>query len=253
MKTKSIFLSLFAACFVHAQTALCTSNLGGGTDPQFIEISISGTAFNHLTYAALSSYYHVYPASGQTTADLTAGQNYSLYASTSSEAISALWLDYNNNGIFEASEYVLLANSMNTQNSSSFQIPLTAAAGPVKMRIRSRAYGSALTASDACSSFGSGETRDYTVNIVSNSLSTADWSKEVSSEYYPNPVKDQFTIQGHDQIESLTVSDFSGRKIFEKEIKSKKKTVDLGNLKPGNYIITLFMKNRSENIKIVKE
>lgn len=253
MKTKLIFLSLLTAGFLQAQNVLCTSNLGGGTDPQFLEISIAGTYFKHLTYAAQTSYYHQYPSSGQTTATLTAGQNYSIYASTSSEAITSMWLDYNNNGIFDADEYVLLANSMNTQNSTAFQIPLTVPAGTLKIRIRSRAYGSSMAATSACSSFGSGETRDYTVNVINNSLSTTDWVKNAGFTYYPNPVKNQLTVQNKELIDYISVSDLSGRQILKEKVNAKQKTIDVSHLMSGNYIIIISAKSEHKSVKIIKE
>ena len=74
----------------------CTDNLGGGLEPSFVAFKINGTAFEHNTYSEPTEYYHQYP---QTTT-LNAGQAYDFYTFTSSEAVVAIWMDYNQNNIF---------------------------------------------------------------------------------------------------------------------------------------------------------
>ncbi|MNK34126.1 hypothetical protein D3C87_526270 [compost metagenome] len=145
----------------------CTENLGGGIEPSFITVKINNSTFDHNTYTEPTTYYHEYPQSGNTTAILEAGQTYSLYTFTSSEAVIALWIDSDHNGAFEEDEYTELVNSLDSQNTTSLTIPANTLPGPTKMRMRSRAYGSAINTADACTTFGSGETRDYTFTITS--------------------------------------------------------------------------------------
>ena len=87
----------------------------------------------------------------------------------------AIWIDYNNNSIYEATEQVI-SSSSNYTHSGSFTVPNTALAGANhRMRIRC-AYGSTLGGTtiantDACVSglgLGYGETEDYYVTIICN-------------------------------------------------------------------------------------
>jgi PKD repeat protein len=67
-------------------------------------------------------------------------------------------------------------------SSMNITIPVTAAAGQKRMRIRSRTIGNVNGPNDACTQFGSGETEDYIVSIVnSSSFLIANFSSTQSS------------------------------------------------------------------------
>lgn len=90
------------------------------------------------------------------------------------EAI-AVWIDYNQNGVYEASEYTYVGNVEGGLASSSVMIPGTALAGTTTMRVRAFyiASGDPLlvyedTPNSACAtiSTGYGETEDYLIEIT---------------------------------------------------------------------------------------
>ncbi|MBL7731041.1 MAG: choice-of-anchor J domain-containing protein [Chitinophagaceae bacterium] len=78
----------------------------------------------------------------------------------------AVWIDYNVNGIFEASEYTNLGSSAGTGGTvtGNINIPSTVASGTTRMRVRVR-YATALGSGDACTGYFFGETEDYNVDI----------------------------------------------------------------------------------------
>lgn len=81
----------------------------------------------------------------------------------------AAWIDYNQNGIFEASEGISLNAGENNPNSTvSFQVPVDAVVGQTRMRVRGGGSNSPMSLTDACGSTytGSDETEDYIVNIT---------------------------------------------------------------------------------------
>ncbi|MDQ1161864.1 hypothetical protein QE422_002232 [Chryseobacterium sp. SORGH_AS 447] len=253
---KTILLTgIFTACLFHAQSTQspCTSNLGGDVDPSFIEIRINSTSLNHQTFASQTVFYHEYPASGNTTATLTAGQSYQMYTSTSSEAVIGIWLDVNQNNVFEPQEYTQLVNSMSTQNTTSFTIPATAANGNTRMRIRSRAYGSSIGSNNACTTFGSGETRDYTVNITGNQLATKEINPESSLIVYPNPTADFLYVEGKVVILSAEIYTLEGRKIGSQMINSTRASVNLSGYAPGEYLVKAITRSDSRMFKISKK
>lgn len=68
----------------------------------------------------------------------------------------------------------------------------------------------------------------------------------------PNPITDFLTISDVSQVQSMSVTDTSGRliKTFEKV----SAPIDLGNLKEGIYFISLKMKNGSTKVlKAIKK
>ncbi|MEQ1677083.1 MAG: choice-of-anchor J domain-containing protein, partial [Chitinophagaceae bacterium] len=79
----------------------------------------------------------------------------------------AVWIDYNQNGAFETSEYTNVGTKAGAAASVSgnINVPATALPGPTRMRVRIR-FSTPLTGTDACTGYTYGETEDYTVNIT---------------------------------------------------------------------------------------
>ncbi len=81
-----------------------------------------------------------------------------------------VWIDYNQNGVFESAEYTNLGLSALTGSvrvaNGNINIPVGALSGTTRMRVRVN-FGSALTGTQACTlSSTFGETEDYLVNIT---------------------------------------------------------------------------------------
>ena len=88
----------------------------------------------------------------------------------------AAWIDYNQDGTFQSSEYTAIGSfnsATATTLSNVINIPATALPGLTRMRIRVR-KGTALAASDACTTYLNGETEDYQVNLIPCSPVTFD-------------------------------------------------------------------------------
>ncbi len=80
----------------------------------------------------------------------------------------AIWIDYNQNGVFEASEGRQLNGNPQDPNSTiTMEIPIDAQTGLTRMRVRGGASNNPLSLSKPCGSTTSGldETEDYLINI----------------------------------------------------------------------------------------
>ena len=150
----------------------CRSLLGGGGCPGDISlVSIAGSSLNNTNHNSCStsdsSTYGSYPATGNTTATLNADTTYRLSVTTTYSDIISVWIDYNQNGVFEASEWtqVTTSSSPNVPSVVNLTVPSTALRGKTGMRIRSRSAGSMNGAGDACTMFYSGITEDYFITI----------------------------------------------------------------------------------------
>ena len=75
----------------------------------------------------------------------------------------SVWIDYNQNGVFEPSEYNFLGSAFAATITSSILVPNGALLGTTLMRVRVE-YGSEPT--DPCSTYTFGETQDYFVNVL---------------------------------------------------------------------------------------
>jgi hypothetical protein len=151
----------------------CTTSLGGGScaaGDNISNVSIAGTALNNTSTACTVSNgnaYTLFPATGAATATLGAGGAYQLSVTSTTSSIISVWIDYNQNGTFEAAEWTQVATSStaNAPATATILVPANAVQGRTGMRIRSRGAGNINGSADACTNFASGETEDYIVTI----------------------------------------------------------------------------------------
>jgi hypothetical protein len=89
--------------------------------------------------------------------------SYTLNVTTSAAATqAAVWIDWDQSGTFEASEYTLIPIT-STNLTVGITVPNTAIVGNTVMRVRVR--GANFLATDACGQFGSGETEDFVILV----------------------------------------------------------------------------------------
>ena len=169
MKTLTIVVLFFIVVPTFAQYCIpsnpsCNSNY-------ISNFEIQGTSLNNTsTCTTTGGYaYSSFPASGNTTADLIQGNSYTFSVTTTGSNIVSIWIDFDQSGTFDTDEWVQVCTTSTSGVASTvnFTISGSASLGTTGLRIRSRAYGNQNDATCACTSFGSGETEDYTINIIS--------------------------------------------------------------------------------------
>lgn len=179
-----------------------------------------------------------------------------------------VWIDYNQNNIFEADEKVagtvgtdiLDPGSTNVIN-KSITIPATAKPGPTRMRVRIVEDDNFVPNSSeilACNLSNSatdvmdwGETEDYTINIVNpNSTSIKNKDLQNAIKVYPNPSKGAFTIMSPITVTSYQITNIVGAVVASKTIKSTTQ-IEISEVLPtGIYIIRLNAEGQELNKKI---
>ena len=165
----SSYSPVFGVQIKSSTLCYCSSNIGGGCGGNDIDTAeILGTNFfvNYTTcnYANGSAYTQ-FPPIGDSTTTLQRNGTYTLQLHMTGTSISSVWIDYNQNGTFEPTEWAQVTVSSNT-GSVSITIPDSAVLGVTGLRIRSRVSTANNGPTDACSQFGSGETFDFLINIV---------------------------------------------------------------------------------------
>ncbi|HLK97508.1 MAG TPA: GEVED domain-containing protein, partial [Hymenobacter sp.] len=129
-----------------------------GGDECISNVSI-GT-INNSTPGCSAGNYSLQSATGV----LYVGGTHNLSVSTDGNAITSVWIDYNQNGAFDATEWTQVYTN-GTTGSAAVTIPANALTGNTGMRIRSRGAGNTNGANDAQTAFASGETEDYVVEL----------------------------------------------------------------------------------------
>ncbi len=97
-----------------------------------------------------------------------------------------VWIDFNQDGIFERSEFSLLGFGCGSTITGNISIPTNALEGNTRMRVRVTADGR-FTPSDACTHFANGETEDYKVSVIAYPACPVNtWTGSVNS-VWENP------------------------------------------------------------------
>ncbi len=158
-----------------APTYCAVTNLGGSC--------VSLVTLNTLNSVnppgcSASGFYNFNAPVGANTTTLMPGSSYTMTVSTSGTAIVSVFIDFDRNGVYDASEWVQPYTSATT-GTVTINVPSGASIGQTGMRVRSRLNGNQNDATTACLvGMGSGSTEDYVVTIgvpVSGSF-TYSWS-----------------------------------------------------------------------------
>ncbi|MBL7983883.1 MAG: thrombospondin type 3 repeat-containing protein, partial [Flavobacteriales bacterium] len=171
--------SQLVAAIGGAAPSYCTTSYSSGTafGDYLTSVVIPGTTLNNATGASPTPFYTLYPASGSTTATLTAGTAYTLtaVAGTFTSNDVAAWIDYNKDGVFQAGEKLGEVDNFGATPAVatiSFTVPLGALNGTTRMRVR-EADQTTTGAMSACGALSFGEVEDYDVTIVGGASNCA--------------------------------------------------------------------------------
>ena len=149
----------------------------GGTNDYVARVRVGTLDSNTGSLGNVSPYYHDYSAQQTGTAatltvpSLTQGgtATVTLDFGSDSRQYSAVWIDFNQNGTFEATEYFSLNTNPGGNGTVAIPVivPSTATLGQTRMRVRG-GDDSQPTSGQSCgaSSSSFGEAEDYLVNII---------------------------------------------------------------------------------------
>jgi hypothetical protein len=148
----------------------------GTSDGDFISLVQLGD-INNSSSALNSPYYYYY---SNLTTDLFKNSNYTitLRAGTYTSANNiTVWIDFNQNGIFETSEKLgnVTLGASPAAGTISFTVPSDAISGTTRMRVREVWNNSSQ---DPCATYSYGETEDYNVEIIACNVTVSATSTE---------------------------------------------------------------------------
>ena len=152
--------------------AYCTPAYSTGTsDGDYISLVQLGS-INNATGRLASPYYFYY---SNLSTDLSAGDSYTITLSAGTYPSAnniTVWIDYNQNGVFEATEKLgnVTLGAAPATGAINFTVPAGAITGTTRMRVREVWNNSNQ---DPCTSYSYGEAEDYNVNILACMLSVS--------------------------------------------------------------------------------
>lgn len=148
-----------------------TYSSGCGLNDQITNVTLNGFSanLNNSSACAATPFYTFFNAATQP--DLLQGGTYAISITFGSHTTqwSGVWIDFNQNGILESTEYFAPVSAAGANGTSTFNItvPINAVLGNTRMRVRG-GDDNALSATQACGATNSsfGETEDYIVTII---------------------------------------------------------------------------------------
>ena len=162
-----------------------------------------------------------------------------------------IWIDSNDNFIFDASELLYTGESAQPNPSTlnaSITIPTTTALGAHRMRI---VTADALPTPNPCYSGSWGVTVDFTVNVIQEDLSVGGFD-DASFKYYPNPVTDILTVSYSNAISDVVVYNLLGQQVVTVKPNATQTQVDLSGLTAGTYMVKVTSDEVTKTVKVVK-
>ncbi|HLK97179.1 MAG TPA: GEVED domain-containing protein, partial [Hymenobacter sp.] len=158
----SVQVTMNSAVNCYCQPVYTTGTANGD---YISNVQLNGSPnLSNPTVGASAPYYTFYNTPNPA---LDPGSTYSLTVTTGSASNNyvAAWIDYNLNGLFEASELLDQSTVLGAFQDFqiSFTVPLSAVPGANRLRIRE---ASGITSIDPCLQYNLGETEDYAVTFT---------------------------------------------------------------------------------------
>ena len=148
---------------------ISTSFYGAGFGYYGMINSVNFNTLSHTGTGALASPYYASYSPATTTTTVMAGVTYNLTLNTGYYNAAGAWFDWNNNTVFETSEYVSFGTNTSWTNWSgtvAVSVPNNAFNGQISMRVRTEYAFYTLNASSACTTLTYGETKDFRITVI---------------------------------------------------------------------------------------
>lgn len=148
---------------------ISTSFYGAGFGYYGMINSVNFNTLSHTGTGALASPYYASYSPATTTTTVMSGVTYNLTLNTGYYNAAGAWFDWNNNTVFEATEYVSFGTNTSWTNWSgtvAVSVPNNAFNGQISMRIRTEYAGYTLGAGSACTTLTYGETKDFRITVI---------------------------------------------------------------------------------------
>jgi hypothetical protein len=148
-----------------------------------------------------------------------------------------VWLDLDNNGIFDNDELLLEKYNSYSFTAAIFIPPTALLNTPIRMRVSSDEVGNSF---GPCDDLFRGQAEDYTVIVNGANLITNNDSFDFI--LYPNPSNGFVTFDiGNTELDKINIYSLMGKKIVDYVISSSSTSInlDLNELKTGSYLVEL--------------
>lgn len=175
---------------------------------------------------------------------LVAGQSYTFtvdlgFQSTAIPTYSRIWLDVNQNGLFDTDELMFdQGSNAVTDVNGMVTIPLNSLIGSTRMRVQAAYQGTGQqNLPGVCSNFSWGEVEDYCISIAENNVGISQAELTLVT-VYPNPVKNWVNFEMVQVVSNgrIEIVDVVGKQIYSSALNQALHSVDVSQFNSGTYI-----------------
>ncbi|NIF06200.1 T9SS type A sorting domain-containing protein [Chryseobacterium sp. Tr-659] len=171
----------------------------------------------------------------------------------------SVWIDYNRNGMFEATERVGSKSGTAPQGlvnfgNINFTVPVTSYSGDKLLRMRVVGKYSQTALDNVCGEIPSqaGGIVDFPVRITASNLATREIKDTKSSEIsiYPNPADTFVEVKNLKGQADYKIYSADGRLVQEGKVEGR---INVASLVKGMYVITIKDDKNTYNTKLIKK
>lgn len=237
----------------------CANASGSAAYEYISKVVVQPTAGTTITSASGASTYTSYMADGTKLINLNANSTSNTLTVTKAWATATkynesvfAWIDYNRDGIYDASEQIMAtANNQTTPVQVTFSVPAGADTGGQSTGMRI-ILSDQTTQSTACAAFGYGEVEDYAVKITPTStLSASENNQNKTIQVYPNPASDILNVTKVTNNSLYSIYNVAGQIVSKGKVSDNK--VHVSQLVKGVYIISIDSDGETAKLKFIKK
>src|SRR5690625_392614 len=169
----------------------------------------------------------------------------------------SVWVDFNQNGCFEADEQIIFSQAGGVVNGSigATQVPFTweiFAPGTYQARIRNSLISHPLATGE-----GDGEALDFTIEVVSQAdaehLLGVESQEFINFSFHPNPVGELLNLRAGMPIEQVEIYNLLGQKVLQTQPQTLEAVLDMDRLQSGVYLMNVQINGSTKTFKVVKK
>ncbi|MCD6010850.1 MAG: type sorting protein [Flavipsychrobacter sp.] len=179
------------------------------------------------------------------------------YNGSFTNKVFKVYIDYNNNTIYEETEVVYGPSSITGSGLQTFYISISSTApnGVHGMRVIMARNGTTIT---GCMSGHNGETEDYKVNISGGAKGISTAPAEIAEvekiNVYPNPATSIMNIQLPDGVSVINVYDIMGKKVFQQPASAITMEINVAQWPVAQYIVeAIYADGHKDVTRFVKQ
>jgi hypothetical protein len=181
------------------------------------------------------------------------------YSNSSTDVHFVVWIDYDSDRLFEASEIIHNSGPVNAGTNGNFTVPANAVEGSTRMRVAMKYVGGGSTSQPAaCGSFAQGEVEDYCINIIdtTSNVSVNENEAVVIYQIYPNPANENITFdiinfKKFGGLCEMKITNSLGETVHHQKLTQGMTTLSTEYFANGIYYYTIDLNGTKRNWKFV--